>query len=379
MTTLERPKIRTKTPVTDDPRWERIGARDRSADGLFWYSVMTTRVYCRPSCPSRAANPENVQLHDTIEAARATGFRPCKRCKPDGLSVDAEIAAIVAKTCRLIEKSEEEPSLIQLATAAGLSPSHFHRLFKATTGLTPKDYAAAHRAARVRDGLSSGNSVTEAIYNAGFNSSGRFYEKSTNMLGMTPTRYRSGGTDEEIRFAVGESSLGTFLVASSRKGVAAILIGSDPDELVRSLQDRFPKARLIGADAEYKALVARVVGLIDAPRQGLGLPLDIRGTAFQQSMAGLARNPGGAHGVVRRDRSSDRLAEGGSGRRRRLCGQQFGCGCPMPPGCSDRRLIVWVRLGRGPEAFASRPGKDRDRTLTSNVLKHLPTKACLRT
>jgi AraC family transcriptional regulator of adaptative response/methylated-DNA-[protein]-cysteine methyltransferase len=282
MTTLERPKIHTKTPVTDDPRWKRIGARDRSADGLFWYSVMTTRVYCRPSCPSRAANPENVQLHDTIEAARATGFRPCKRCKPDGLSVDAEIAVIVAKTCRLIEKSEEEPSLIQLATAAGLSPSHFHRLFKATTGLTPKDYAAAHRAARVRDGLSSGNSVTEAIYNAGFNSSGRFYEKSTNMLGMTPTRYRSGGTDEEIRFAVGESSLGTFLVASSRKGVAAILIGSDPDELVRSLQDRFPKARLIGADAEYKALVARVVGLIDAPCQGLGLPLDIRGTAFQQ-------------------------------------------------------------------------------------------------
>src|SRR5258705_8454072 len=268
--------------VANDPRWARIVARDRTADGHLWYSVLTTGVYCRPSCPSRSANPENVQLHDTVEEARATGFRPCKRCRPDGLSVDAENVAIVARACRLIEQSEEEPSLTDLAEAVGRSPSYFHRRFKAVTGLTPKGYAAAHRAAKVREGLASGNSVTEAIYDAGFNSSGRFYEKSTGMLGMTPSQYRAGGANEEIRFAVGETSLGAILVASSKKGVASILLGDDPNELVRELQDRVPKARLIGADRNYEALVARVVGFIEAPRLGLDLPLDVRGTAFQR-------------------------------------------------------------------------------------------------
>lgn len=155
-------------------------------------------------------------------------------------------------------------------------------MFKVATGVTPKEYAAAHRAKRVRQGLASGNSVTETIYDAGFNSSGRFYEKSTDMLGMTPSRYRAGGTNEEIKFAVGQTSLGAILVASSKKGVAAILLGNDPDELVRNLQDRFPKAHLIGADQNYEALVARVVGFVEKPGIGLGLPLDVRGTAFQQ-------------------------------------------------------------------------------------------------
>jgi AraC family transcriptional regulator of adaptative response/methylated-DNA-[protein]-cysteine methyltransferase len=281
MAILKNPKT-VGAPVADDPRWAQVVARDHSADGQFWYSVGTTGVYCRPSCPSRSANPKNVQLHDTLEDAKATGFRPCKRCNPDGLSVDAENAALVAKACRLIENSEEEPSLNDLASAIRRSPSHFHRLFKTTTGLTPKEYAHAHRATRIREGLMNGNSVTEAIYDAGFNSSGRFYEKSHEMLGMTPTQYRSGGLNEEIRFAVGECSLGALLVASSKKGIAAILLGGDPDKLVHELQDRFPKANLIGADREYEALVARVVGLIEAPEQGLDLPLDIRGTAFQQ-------------------------------------------------------------------------------------------------
>jgi AraC family transcriptional regulator, regulatory protein of adaptative response / methylated-DNA-[protein]-cysteine methyltransferase len=172
--------------------------------------------------------------------------------------------------------------LTDLAAAVGRSPSYFHRRFKAVTGLTPKDYAAANRASKVRECLASGNSVTEAIYDAGFNSSGRFYEKSTGMLGMTPSRYRAGGANEEIRFAVGETSLGTILVASSKKGVASILLGDDPNALLRELQDRFPKARLIGADRSYEALVARVVGFIEAPRLGLDLPLDVRGTAFQR-------------------------------------------------------------------------------------------------
>jgi AraC family transcriptional regulator of adaptative response/methylated-DNA-[protein]-cysteine methyltransferase len=274
--------VRPEAAVDADPRWARVLARDRSADGQFWYSVATTGIYCRPSCPSRAANPRNVSLHGSLAEAKATGFRPCKRCNPDGPSADVENAAIVARACRLIEESEEVPSLAGLAKAANLSTSYFHRVFKSVTGLTPKDYAEGHQASRVRDGLARGHSVTEAMYDAGFNSSGRFYEKSRNMLGMTPTQYRSGGADEDIRFAVGQSSLGAILVASSDKGVASILIGDDPDGLVRDLQDRFPKARLVGGDKEYESMVALVVSFVEAPRIGLNLPLDVRGTAFQR-------------------------------------------------------------------------------------------------
>jgi AraC family transcriptional regulator of adaptative response/methylated-DNA-[protein]-cysteine methyltransferase len=282
MTAISAKPLPTPSYVTDDPRWARIVARDKTADGQLWYSVATTGVYCRPSCPSRIAKPENVQLHDSLESARATGFRPCRRCHPEGPSIEAENAALVAKACRIIEESEQEPSLEELAKAVHLSPSYFHRMFKAATGLTPKEYASAHRARRVREGLVSGNTVTEAIYDAGFNSSGRFYEKSTDMLGMTPSQYRAGGANEDIKFAVGQTSLGAILVASSAKGVASILLGDDPDELVRNLQDRFPNARLVGADRDYEALVARVVGFVEKPGLGLDLPLDVRGTAFQQ-------------------------------------------------------------------------------------------------
>jgi AraC family transcriptional regulator of adaptative response/methylated-DNA-[protein]-cysteine methyltransferase len=289
------PRKSTLPSVADDSRWARIVARDKTADGHLWYSVLTTGVYCRPSCPSRLANPENVQLHDTLESAKATGFRPCKRCNPDGLSVEAENAAVVAKACRIIQETEQELSLEELAGTIGRSPSYFHRMFKAATGVTPKDYAAAHRATRVRHGLASGNTVTEAIYDAGFNSSGRFYEKSTDMLGMTPSQYRAGGANEEIKFAIGQTSLGALLVASTQKGVAAILLGDDPDELVRNLQDRFPKAQLIGADRDYEMLVAQVVGFVEAPRIGLNLPLDVRGTAFQERVwKALQEVPAGA-------------------------------------------------------------------------------------
>lgn len=313
-TMLARKENLSETTAANDPRWARIIARDRTADGLFWYSVVTTGVYCRPSCPSRRANPKNVRLHDTLSAAKATGFRPCKRCNPNELSTVGMNMAVVVRACRLIEQSQEEPSLGNLAEAVGRSPSHFHRLFKAVTGLTPKVYAAARRAAKVRESLRGGSNVTEAIYGAGFNSSGRFYEKSTKMLGMLPTRYRSGGTNEEIRFAVGQCSLGAILVASSRKGVVSILLGDDPGELVRDLQDRFPKACLIGSDKDYETVVAHAVGCVEAPAIGLGLPLDVRGTAFQQRVwQALQEIPAGqsvSYAAIARRINAPRAARG---------------------------------------------------------------------
>jgi AraC family transcriptional regulator of adaptative response/methylated-DNA-[protein]-cysteine methyltransferase len=277
-----------------DPRWARVLARDWSVDGQFYYSVATTGTYCRPSCPSRTANPKNVRFYDSIADAEAAGFRACKRCKPNQPSADVQNAAIIARVCRLIEQAEEIPPLDALAKAASFSPGYFHRVFKSITGVTPKDYAAAHRAGKVRDELERSDTVTAAIYNAGFNSSGRFYEKSDEMLGMTPTDYRAGDANAEIRFAVGKCLLGSFLVAKSEKGVCAILLGDDPDRLVRDLQDRFPRACLTGGNAEFEHLVARVVGLIEAPGLGLDLPLDIRGTAFQQRVwAALREIPAG--------------------------------------------------------------------------------------
>lgn len=192
-------------------------------------------------------------------------------------------AALVAQACRRIEAAEQSPSLDDLAKEAGLSPFHFHRVFKAATGLTPKAYGTAHRAQAVRTTLSRGtSSVTDAIFDAGFNANSRFYEHADAMLGMKPTQYRAGGLDARIEFAIGESSLGAILVARSQRGVCAISLGEDPDALLRELQDRFPRAQLVGGDAGFETLVAHVVGLIEQPNLGTDLPLDVRGTAFQQ-------------------------------------------------------------------------------------------------
>jgi AraC family transcriptional regulator of adaptative response/methylated-DNA-[protein]-cysteine methyltransferase len=256
-------------------------ARDQSFDGKFYYAVATTGVYCRPSCPARRPKRANVRFHKAAAEAEAAGFRPCKRCKPDRPTLADQYATKVAEACRLIEQAEEPLKLDALASVAGLSPYHFHRIFKAATGVTPKAYALAHRQERVRQKLTSSKTVTEAIYDAGFNSNGRFYATSTAVLGMTPTDYRSGGANAEIRFAIGECSLGSILIAATGKGVCAILLGDDPDALLRDLQDRFPRARLIGADRAFEQLAAKVIGFIEAPRSGLDLPLDVQGTAFQ--------------------------------------------------------------------------------------------------
>ncbi|WP_433865189.1 bifunctional DNA-binding transcriptional regulator/O6-methylguanine-DNA methyltransferase Ada [Ralstonia wenshanensis] len=270
------------TLVEHDPRWARVLARDASADGQFVYAVKTTGVYCQPSSPSRLPRPENVEFFDSPADAEAAGYRPSRRAGPDQTTVRTQQTALVAQACRRIEAADTPPTLDALAQDAGLSPYHFHRLFKSVTGLTPKGYADAHRARKLRAQLGRGSTVTEAIYDAGFNASSRFYEASDNVLGMTASRYRAGGAQTTIRFAVGECSLGSILVAQSDRGICAILMGDDPDALVRDLQDTFPKAELIGGDAGFEELVAKVVGFVEAPSIGLDLPLDVRGTAFQE-------------------------------------------------------------------------------------------------
>ncbi len=269
-------------PTEHDPRWAQVVARDRRADGTFYYSVSTTRVYCRPSCGSRRANPKNVRFHRTTADAERAGFRPCKRCRPDQPALEQRQAATVADICRVIETADEMPSLAALAKRACLSTYHFHRVFKTVTGVTPKAYAAAHRMKRVRSELTQSKTVTEAIYDAGFNSGGRFYATSDQLLGMTPTDYRAGGAHTEIRFAVGECSLGSILVAQSAKGVCAILLGDDADALVRDLQDRFPRATFVVGEPAFEQTAAKVIGFVEAPALGLDLPMDVRGTAFQQ-------------------------------------------------------------------------------------------------
>jgi AraC family transcriptional regulator of adaptative response/methylated-DNA-[protein]-cysteine methyltransferase len=265
-----------------DPRWAAIVARDAKADTLFVYGVKTTGVYCRPSSASRLPRPENIEFFDTPQQAEAAGYRPSKRASGDQTQLAAHHAQLVADACRQIEQAETPPSLDALARLAGLSAFHFHRVFKAITGLTPKAYASALRSRKVRDGLKGQHSVTNALYDAGFNSNSRFYESADQLLGMKPSDYKAGGTNSEIRFAVGQCSLGAILVAQSQRGVCAILLGDDPDKLVRDLQDQFPKAELVGADRDFEQLIAQVVGFIEAPALGLDLPLDLRGTAFQE-------------------------------------------------------------------------------------------------
>ena len=272
----------TKITIENDPRWAAVVARDPKADGQFVYAVKTTGVYCNPSSHARLPKPHNVEFFDSAEQARAAGYRPSKRATKDQSELAAQHAATVAAACRQIESAQTLPALGELAEAAGLSSFHFHRVFKAVTGLTPKGYADAHRSRKVRERLAHGGSVTDALYDAGFNSNSRFYEAADQLLGMKPGDYRAAGQNNDIRFAVGQCSLGAILVAQSERGVCAILLGDDPHQLVCDLQDKFRRANLIGADHEFEQLIARVVGFIEAPAIGLDLPLDVRGTAFQE-------------------------------------------------------------------------------------------------
>ena len=270
------------TSSVEDARWAAVQARDAKADDEFVYGVRTTGVYCRPSSIARLPKRENVEFFDSPEQAEAAGYRASKRIMGDRTVAATRRTTLAAEVCRIIETSDTPPTLEVLASQAKMSTFHLHRIFKAETGLTPKAYANASRAQRLRRELEGSHTVTDAIYDAGFNSNSRFYETSANILGMRPSDYRASGQNVEVRFAVGQCSMGAILVAQSQLGICAISLGDDPEVLVRELQDRFRNAHLVGDDPIFEKLVANVVGFVEAPSMGLNLPLDVQGTAFQE-------------------------------------------------------------------------------------------------
>ena len=266
----------------DSARWTAVVSRDRNLDGHFVYAVATTGVYCRPSCSSRQPLRKNVHFFASPTDAEAAGFRACKRCRPSAVGETHNI--MIAKAIDIIRTAESAPRLEDLSRRFGVSPFHFHRLFKAATGITPKAFFNAERMRRLKAELASGESVTSAIYGAGYGSSSRFYETSGQRLGMTARLFARGAPGVAMRFAIGECSLGNILVAATERGIALVEFGDDPQTLIRSLQDHFPLAELIGADPAFERLVATVVSLVEDPTRRSDLPLDVQGTAFQEQV-----------------------------------------------------------------------------------------------
>lgn len=271
---------------TDQERWEAVTSRDRRAEEAFVYAVVTTGIYCRPGCASRRPKRENVRFYDTGALAEADGYRPCKRCTPDAATAEERRLQVIVQACRRIQAAldagDDPPALADLAAGAGLSPSYFHRTFKRIVGVTPKQYAMERRANRARDGLPASPTVTDALYEAGYGSSSRFYRDARATLGMKPSTSRNGGTGARIRYTVAPCDLGWVLVAATESGVCAIYMGEAPQGLVGRLRARFPEAASVEDDPDLAAWVGAVVAFTDAPQVGLDLPLDIRGTAFQR-------------------------------------------------------------------------------------------------
>ena len=269
---------------TEERRWEAIVQRMQQSDGEFFYGVVTTGIYCRPVCSSRIPNRENVRFFDTTQLAEDADFRPCKRCTPRKESAPNTALDVVTQACKFIEESEKEPTLNQLADIVGLSPYHFHRLFKKTLGITPKQYAAANRQNRVRTNLRQDATITDAIYESGYESSSRFYENAASSLGMKPSEFQKGGKGKLIRYGIVQSYLGWVLVAVSDRGVCRIDFDDSPEILKARLDENFPNAELISDDPTISSIISQTVAFLETPELEYALPLDIQGTAFQQQV-----------------------------------------------------------------------------------------------
>ncbi len=270
-----------KRASTETERWDLLVKRDSSADTLFYYGVKTTGIFCRCGCASRLPNQENVEFFDTCKEAERAGYRPCKRCRPESFSNSGKLETII-EACRYIEQAENPVNLRVLAARCDLSPGHFQRLFKKIVSVTPKQYAAMVQSRRFRQSLKSSQSVTEAIYDAGYSSSSRVYENSRNRLAMTPGNYRDGGTGLTIQYSIAKCSLGPVVVATTDQGICAIEFGDDREDLVEQLRKSFPKAKIKAAALDLSSVVREVVACIDTPARKLDLPLDIHGTVFQK-------------------------------------------------------------------------------------------------
>ena len=269
--------------TTDEERWADVTARKISGVPFF-YAVTTTGIYCRPTCSSRRPLRANVRFFASAADAVAAGFRACLRCRPSGESPASELAQLIDRVCRAIDAAETLPSLDELAAEAGMSPYHFHRVFRATVGVTPRAYAVARRRARLQRSLPHAATVTDAAYDAGYNSSSRFYANATGELGMSPRVARAGGANARIRAAIGTCSLGTILVATTERGVCAIDLGDDASELRAGLVARFPRASVTFDDAALESHIANVIALVDGTPgdPAREIALDIAGTAFSQ-------------------------------------------------------------------------------------------------
>jgi AraC family transcriptional regulator of adaptative response/methylated-DNA-[protein]-cysteine methyltransferase len=264
-------------PIDPDAAWTAFEARDRSFDGRFVVAVRTTGIYCKPSCPARHPRRENVAFHSDSDAARSAGFRACLRCKPDEVGRD-RIA--VAEALAMLTAADPPPGLEALAARVGYAPHHFHRLFKRATGVTPAAYARGLRSTRAADAVSRESNVTDAIYDAGYSAPSRFYDGAAQRLGMAPSAWVRGGAGETIRWISVPTSLGSMFVAATERGLCRVSF--DEDET--ALRLRFPRAEIIPGDEALAALAARVVAAVESPERDHDLPLDIRGTAFQEAI-----------------------------------------------------------------------------------------------
>ena len=273
---------RITTIDADQSRWRAVSERSAEADGTFVFAVTTTGVYCRPSCPAKRAKHEHVRFFDLNREAEAAGFRPCKRCRPNEISTAQGHALAVEAACRRLETAEVEPSLDALAREAGLSRFHFHRLFKEIVGATPKQYARGARAPRLRKTVKAAASVTAAAFESGHESLRGFYDNALAAFGMPPKVFRAGAEGEVIIYAFATTSLGVVTAAFTRHGVCAVRITGNAKQGEAELRQLFPAARLIFGEGDFEGLVRGVAAAIEEPARAAELPLDIRGTAFQQ-------------------------------------------------------------------------------------------------